>query len=70
MKKAKKKPPFTSPPMDIKGAAKGPGKKKSVGHGMGGLFGVSSKKTEPDNAPQKRSQQRAARIARLSNKTI
>lgn len=69
-KKAARTQKFTAPPMPIKGAAVAPGKKKSAGHGMGGLFGVSMKKTEPDNTPPKQSKERSIRMARLSNKFI
>lgn len=70
MKKSKRQQPFTKPPQDIKGAAVASGKKKSVGHGMGGLFGAGPKKTEPDNSPRKQSKDRSIRMARLSNKFI
>lgn len=59
MKKSKKKPSFTTPPKK--------GDKKSFGKNMGGVFGVTAKKTEPDNAPQKR---HAMRTARLTGKLI
>jgi len=61
---------FTAPPKNVKGASAASGKKKSFGHGMGGLFGVSAKKTEPDNKPPSRAQTRSARMARLSGKQI
>ncbi len=61
---------FTSAPKDVKGAARPSGKKKSFGHGMGGLFGVTAKKTEADTKPPTRAQTRSARMARLSGKQI
>ena len=45
------------------------GKSKSFGHGMGGLFGVTAKKSEPDNKPPTR-KGHAARVARLSGKLL
>ena len=62
MKKSKKKQAFTTAPKE--------GKKKSFGHGMGGLFGVTAKKPEADMKPPTRSQTRSARNARLSGKLI
>lgn len=47
--------------------------KKSVGHGMGGLFGVTPKKPEPDNPPPTRAfarGQKAKRMKRLEGKFI
>lgn len=55
------------PPQGIKGAAVKKNKKKGMGKNMGGLFGVTAKKSEPDNAPQKR---HAMRTARLTGKLI
>ena len=61
-------------PKKIKGAAEGPGRKAAFGHGMGGMFGsVTPKKPEFDKPSPTRGvqkQQRAARMARLSNKLI
>lgn len=67
MKKKKKQAAIGVPPKDIKGAAAPSGKKKSMGPNMGGLFGVTAKKPEVDNAPQKR---HAMRTARLTGKII
>ncbi len=73
MKKAKK-PPFATAPKKAKGAAKDLGKKATFGHAMGGMFGsVTPKKPEFDKPAPTRTvqkQQRAARMARLSNKLI
>lgn len=70
MKKPSKKAAAVSvPPKNIKGAATPSGKKKSFGPTppMGGVYGVTAKKSEPDNAPQK---QRAMRVARLTGKIL
>lgn len=51
-----------------KSAPKIPGDKMmSVGHHMGGLFGVTPKKSEPDDRPPSRAGERArkARVQRL-----
>ena len=50
-------------------AAPKKGKRKKLNHGMGGLFGSTKKKPEPDTAPLRR-KQHAARMARLSDKRI
>lgn len=55
------------PPKDVKGAAAPSGKKKTFGANMGGVYGVTAKKPEVDNAPQKR---HAMRTARLTGKLI
>lgn len=55
------------PPQFIKGASVKKNKKKSMGRDMSGIFGVTAKKPEPDNAPQKR---HAMRTARLTGKII
>lgn len=69
-KKKKRTQVFTTGPKSVKGAATGPGKKKSAGHAMGGLFGQQPKKTEPDNKPRTMTKDRAARVKRLENKFI
>lgn len=55
------------PPQPIKGAAVKKNKKKGMGQKMGGLFGVTAKKPEIDNSPQKR---HAMRTARLTGKIL
>lgn len=69
-KKKRKKQPFTTGPRPEKGAAAGPGKKKTAGHKMGGLFGQFTKRPEPDNTPRSQMKDRAARAKRLENKLI
>lgn len=65
---------FTSPPKDMKGSAKGPGKKKTFGHAMGGMFGaVTPKKPEFDTPAPTRAAARStkdARMKRLSKQLI
>jgi len=46
------------------------GRKKSAGHGMGGMFGAGPKKPEADMPPRTRAGARRARRARLANKFI
>lgn len=42
------------------------GERARVGHRMGGLFGVTPKKSEPDNTPPTRAAQKAKRARRMS----
>jgi hypothetical protein len=63
----------TKGPKKTKGAALAPGKIRLTGHSMGGMFGFSPKKSEPDNRPPKQSEKRAdiqARAKRLRNLLI
>lgn len=49
------------------------GRSKSIGHSMGGLFGVTPKKPEPDMPPRTRAAEgrsRQARMKRLDGKLI
>jgi hypothetical protein len=73
-RKKRMKQAQTTGPKKIKGAAEGPGRKATFGHGMGGMFGsVTPKKPGFDKPSPTRAatrQQRAARMARLSNKLI
>lgn len=62
-----KKSAIGMPPQGIKGAAVKKNKKKGMGKSMGGLFGVTAKKPEVDNAPRK---QHAMRTARLTGKIL
>lgn len=62
-----KKSAIGMPPQAIQGAAVKKNKKKRMGADMGGIFGVTAKKSEPDNAPQKR---HAMRTARLTGKIL
>jgi hypothetical protein len=64
-KKGRKKQAFTAGPKDMKGAARGPGKKKTSGHKMGNLFGVTPKKPEPDDPPRTRAGLSQAKKGRL-----
>lgn len=63
-KAPKKKQRDTTPPK------KGDGKKALAGHGMGGLFGVTPKKPEPDNKPQTRAHTRSVAANRLKGVRI
>lgn len=63
----------TKGPKKTKGAALAPGKRRLADHSMGGMFGFSPKKSEPDNRPPKQSEKRAdisARHKRLRNLLI
>lgn len=63
----KRKQTNTAAPKSIKGAADDSGKKKSVGHNMGGLFGVTPKRSEPENAkPQTQAKMKSDREARMN----
>lgn len=66
----RKKQAFTGAPKDMKGAARVPGKKKTSGHKMGNLFGVTPKKPEPDDPPRTSSGVREARMKRLEKTFI
>lgn len=74
MARKKSKPRYASAPKKVRGAATGPGRKATFGHGMGGMFGsVTPKKPEFDKpAPTRAAQsaQRRERMKRLSNKLI
>lgn len=56
-----------------RGAPPKEGSRMQMGHAMGGLFGVTPKKPEPDNAPPTRAitaRKSAARMRRLNGKLI
>lgn len=72
-KKARRAQKLTRDPMRIRGAAKGLGTRRMTGHSMGGMFGPSPKRTEPENRPAKQSEKRsdsAKRMKRLQNLLI
>lgn len=73
-RKKRMKQAYTAGPKKIKGAAEGPGRKATFGHGMGGMFGsVTPKKPEFDKPSPTRSAQsaqRRERMKRLSGKLI
>ena len=69
-KKKRGKQAFTAGPKDMKGAARGAGKKKTSGHKIGNLFGVTPKKPEPDDPPRTRAALSQAKRSRLEKTFI
>lgn len=63
--KPRHKEKMAKPPMSMKGAAHGAGKQSRESHKMGGMFGVTPKKSEPDDAPPTRMQRAAKHSARM-----
>jgi len=64
---------MTSGPTNVKGGGGKRDKKLSMGHGMAGLFGVTPKRTEPENQPRTRAAEarsKQARMKRLDGRLI